>query len=223
MSIMQCAEHLKMPNSDNYDKDDAVDPIETRPLLQPNSPSPPHEAYTDSPTPKLSSENPNDVDAILPISGGNRKLHILLAEHDPVTRLDLKAKLEGLGHSVRAVSNGRDCADLYRSEIFSGDDVGCSDVVFVGTTMALANGHRTAQMIRAIEQEERARDAFFGASVCLRRVPMFVISTPLNGPNRQAYIDSGFDGWIRKPIDHDELKTIIEGVHNKEIQNQLSI
>lgn len=134
MSVLQFPENLKMTKRAGYDECDKTDSTETRPLLKAESLSSPSGsselsmAVRNKLDPKL-----DDVDAILPVAG-EQTLHILVAEHDPVTRAHLKSKLEKLGHDVQIVVNGKDCVSLYRTVLFDGN-LHPFDIVLMGITV----------------------------------------------------------------------------------------
>lgn len=46
----------------------------------------------------------------------------------------------------------------------------------------------------------------------MSRVPIIAVSASLVESKRDFYIDTGFDGWIQKPISFDRLKHIMDGV-----------
>ena len=43
-------------------------------------------------------------------------------------------------------------------------------------------------------------------------IPIFAVSASLMEKDRQTYIDSGFDGWIMKPIDFKRVDHLLGGV-----------
>lgn len=70
--------------------------------------------------------------------------------------------------------------------------------------MPIVDGIGSTKMIREYEQEQSlAKDA------C---TPVFAVSASLVEKDRQTYIDSGFDGWIMKPIDFQRVHTLLGGV-----------
>jgi CheY-like chemotaxis protein len=49
-------------------------------------------------------------------------------------------------------------------------------------------------------------------------VPIFAVSASLLEKDRQTYIDSGFDGWIMKPIDFQRIYELLGGVKSTEMR-----
>lgn len=133
MSALQFPENLKMTKRTGYDESDKTDSTETHPLLKAESPSPPGSSGLSMAVRSNSNPKLNDVDAILPVTG-EPVLHILVAEHDPVTRAHLKSKLEQLGHDVQVVVNGQDCVSLYHTVLFDGN-LPPFDIVLMGITV----------------------------------------------------------------------------------------
>lgn len=133
MSVLQFPENLKMTKRTGYDEDDKTDSTETRPLLKAESPSPSSLSELSMAARTSSDPKLDDVDAILPVAG-EPTLHILVAEHDPVTRAHLKSKLEQLGHDVQVAVNGKDCASLYHTVLFDGN-LHTFDIVLMDITV----------------------------------------------------------------------------------------
>lgn len=53
----------------------------------------------------------------------------------------------------------------------------------------------------------------------LDRVPVFAVSASLMEKDRQTYIESGFDGWIMKPIDFQRANTLLDGTRSDDVRN----
>ena len=47
-------------------------------------------------------------------------------------------------------------------------------------------------------------------------VPIFAVSASLLEKDRQTYVDSGFDGWIMKPIDFRRIDELLMGAKSAE-------
>lgn len=73
--------------------------------------------------------------------------------------------------------------------------------------MPIVDGLSAAKMIREHEVQ-----AYLGHDY----VPIFAVSASLLEKDRQAYIDSGFDGWIMKPIDFQRIHELLGGVKSTE-------
>ncbi|KAJ5173341.1 hypothetical protein N7492_005934 [Penicillium capsulatum] len=128
------------------------------------------------------------------------KLHILVAEDDPVNSTIIQKRLEKSGYTVRLTGNGKECAAVHREEPSS------FDAVLMDLQMPIVDGQSATKMIRAQE----ARDSHH------KRVPVFAVSASLMEKDRQGYIDCGFDGWIMKPIDFRRVHALLRGVRSSE-------
>lgn len=54
---------------------------------------------------------------------GKSKLHVLVAEDDPVNSTILKKRLEKLGYQIRLTGNGKECAAVYSENPSSYDAI----------------------------------------------------------------------------------------------------
>lgn len=52
------------------------------------------------------------------------------------------------------------------------------------------------------------------------RIPIFAVSASLVEQEMPAYIDTGFDGWIMKPIDFKRLSLILSGIQQEDVRNE---
>ena len=77
--------------------------------------------------------------------------------------------------------------------------------------MPIVDGLTSTKMIRSFEKS--FPDEFLSERAALNgRVPIFAVSASLIEKDRQVYIDTGFDGWILKPIDFKRLTVIMSGI-----------
>lgn len=51
-----------------------------------------------------------------------------------------------------------------------------------------------------------------------KRIPIFAISASLVEGKRLEYIETGFDGWIMKPVDFQRLEVLIKGITDIEVR-----
>lgn len=81
--------------------------------------------------------------------------------------------------------------------------------------MPIVDGMGSTKMIR--ECEELAASSTSASATCRpRRIPIFAVSASLVEKDRQTYIDTGFDGWIMKPVDFKRVAQLLDGVHKEE-------
>lgn len=85
--------------------------------------------------------------------------------------------------------------------------------------MPIVDGLGSTKMIRSTEKSYPERELAPRASLN-GRVPIFAVSASLLERDRQTYIDSGFDGWILKPIDFKRLSTLFEGIVDENTRNK---
>ncbi|KAF3389220.1 Signal transduction histidine-protein kinase BarA [Penicillium rolfsii] len=129
------------------------------------------------------------------------KVHILVAEDDPVNSTILKKRLEKFGYQIRLTGNGKECAAVYRENPRS------YDAILMDLQMPIVDGLSATRMIREYEVQ-----AYLGHDY----VPIFAVSASLLERDRQVYMDSGFDGWIMKPIDFQRIHELLGGVYSTE-------
>lgn len=51
-------------------------------------------------------------------------------------------------------------------------------------------------------------------------VPIFAISASLEESKRLDYMETGFDGWLLKPVDFKRLQTLIKGITDLEVREE---
>ena len=52
------------------------------------------------------------------------------------------------------------------------------------------------------------------------RIPIFAVSASLVEKERQKYIDTGFDGWILKPVDFKRVGLLLKGLIDEGARNE---
>ncbi|CAG8971339.1 hypothetical protein HYALB_00005957 [Hymenoscyphus albidus] len=139
-------------------------------------------------------------------------LQVLVAEDDPVNSKIIQKRLEKSGHHVHQTVNGEDCATVYAN------NPSLFDVVLMDMQMPIVDGLSCTKMIRLFEKTHPEKQLAPRASLN-GRVPIFAVSASLLERERKTYINSGFDGWILKPIDFKRLNKLLEGIVDEKIQN----
>lgn len=76
------------------------------------------------------------------------KLHILVAEDDPINSTIVKKRLKKLGHSVRMTSNGKECAFVY------GEDAQSFDAVLMDLQVSFSI-YQTISILRVRDQRHK--------------------------------------------------------------------
>ncbi|KAJ5612772.1 hypothetical protein N7510_005966 [Penicillium lagena] len=185
---------LKLSSSPEQDSPSELNLKETQPPVKEvpagqAKPATSAKTTTDAPKPATSPE-PNTAQC---------KLHVLVAEDDPINSIIVRKRLEKFGHSVRMTGNGKECASVYRESPDS------FDAVLMDLQMPIVDGVGSTRMIRQNEEQMQANTDH-------ARTPVFAVSASLVEKDWQSYVDSGFDGWIMKPIDFQRANVLLGGV-----------
>ncbi|KAK0617072.1 hypothetical protein B0T14DRAFT_568619 [Immersiella caudata] len=140
------------------------------------------------------------------------KLHVLVAEDDPINVKVLRKRLEKAGHKVSHAVNGEDCASVYQ------ESPADFDVVLMDMQMPIVDGLTSTKMIRMHEQTE----SHAGLSLIANshgHIPVIAVSASLIEREKDTYVNAGFDGWILKPIDFKRLETLLQGIVDDGVRN----
>lgn len=79
--------------------------------------------------------------------------------------------------------------------------------------MPIVDGMTATKEIREAESNS-SKSPVTDTSNSHKRIPIFAVSASLVERDEKAYIDTGFDGWVMKPIDFARLNTILAGIHD---------
>ena len=77
--------------------------------------------------------------------------------------------------------------------------------------MPIVDGLNSTKMIRSFEKTH-AGSKLSKRAANLGRTPIFAVSASLLENERGMYMDTGFDGWILKPIDFRRLTLLLSGI-----------
>jgi CheY-like chemotaxis protein len=81
--------------------------------------------------------------------------------------------------------------------------------------MPIVDGMSSTKMIR--EFESSSAESILSTRVkAYGRIPIFAVSASLVEKDLQKYIDTGFDGWIMKPIDFKRVNLILNGLQEEQ-------
>jgi CheY-like chemotaxis protein len=72
--------------------------------------------------------------------------------------------------------------------------------------MPIVDGVSATKMIREYEQE------IANETTPAPRIPIFAVSASLVEKQREMYVETGFDGWVMKPIDFQRVDRLLRGV-----------
>jgi signal transduction histidine kinase/CheY-like chemotaxis protein len=120
-----------------------------------------------------------------------KALHILLAEDNPVNRKLAIRILEKWGHTVVAVTNGREAvAEAGRQRY---------DLILMDISMPEMDGLEATSILRSKYRNDE-------------RIPIIAMTAHALLGDREMCLRAGMDGYISKPIKPDELRSTIHGV-----------
>ncbi|KGO44338.1 CheY-like superfamily [Penicillium expansum] len=132
-------------------------------------------------------------------------LNVLVAEDDPINSKIIQKRLTKLGHTVELTSNGEACTIAFASSTKS------FDVVLMDIQMPILDGMKATRAIREFESKT-PKEALSEKAIHNNRVPIFAVSASLVEKDRDSYVDTGFDGWVMKPINFARLNVLLSGL-----------
>ncbi|KAH8665802.1 hypothetical protein BGZ60DRAFT_56168 [Tricladium varicosporioides] len=148
-------------------------------------------------------------DMITDPSRSQRKLTVLIAEDNPINARLLGKRLLKLGHEIETAYDGQECYDYFCSKPHK------VDVILMDLQMPLVDGEQSAKMIRKFERD------LHDLLVLRPRVPILAVSASLLEENRFEYIQSGFDGWVLKPVDFGRLDFLLRCLQDQQLKNEV--
>ncbi|KAJ5564300.1 hypothetical protein N7513_000542 [Penicillium frequentans] len=140
-------------------------------------------------------------------SSSNMSLNVLVAEDNPVNSKILQKRLSKIGHTVQLTNNGQACVNAF----LSGSEI--PDVILMDIQMPIVDGMTATKEIREAEINS-SKSSVADTSTSPKRIPIFAVSASLVERDENAYIDTGFDGWVMKPIDFARLNVILAGIYD---------
>jgi two-component system sensor histidine kinase/response regulator len=124
------------------------------------------------------------------LAAGRRRLRILLAEDDAVSRKLATRLLENRGHAVLSVDDGRKVLDALASGSF--------DLLLTDVQMAGLGGLELARAIRSAEEETG------------KHLPIVAMTAHAMTGDRDRILSAGIDGYVAKPIRAEKLFDAID-------------
>jgi CheY-like chemotaxis protein len=127
----------------------------------------------------------------VPAGSPRRVGRVLVVEDDPVNRFTAEQFLSKLGYDHACAEDGRQALDVLRREEF--------DLILMDIQMPVMGGLTATRTIRG--------DTAFREKASIPIIAMTAHAMP---GDREAFLDSGLNGYIAKPVDMSELKQVIE-------------
>jgi hypothetical protein len=85
--------------------------------------------------------------------------------------------------------------------------------------MPLLDGASSTRLIRAFEKEKRPEIS--PQALSYGRIPIIAVPASLSESSLDDYLNTGFDGWILKPIDFSRSEAIMTATHDEPIRQSL--
>jgi CheY-like chemotaxis protein len=128
------------------------------------------------------------------IRAARRRVHILVAEDNAINRELVTRLLQKHGHTVIAVTTGREAVDLLDK-----DAANC-DIVLMDVEMPDMDGFQATAIIR---EKEKASG---------KHVPIIALTADAMKGDRERCLEAGMDGYVSKPIRHQDLFETIQAL-----------
>ncbi len=141
-------------------------------------------------------ESPTSAEAPSRAPAAARPLRILVAEDTQVAALVIRQLLTRLGHEVEVVRDGEEAV----AAVTAGRGY---DLVLMDMHMPRLDGPGATRAIRALPGE-------------LGALPIYALSADALKERRAAYLASGLDGYLVKPVELDALARVLERVSARE-------
>jgi signal transduction histidine kinase/ActR/RegA family two-component response regulator len=120
-------------------------------------------------------------------------LDVLLVEDNVVNQKVATKLIETRGHRVTLAAHGREALEALERQ--------CFDVVLMDLQMPEMDGFAATALLRERERETGSP-----------RTPVIALTAHAMDEDRQLCLDSGFDGFLAKPIDVAELASVLRAV-----------
>ena len=117
-------------------------------------------------------------------------LRILVAEDNPINARIAVKMIEGFGHVVKVVSNGRDALEQAQTGSF--------DLLFMDVSMPEMDGFAATAAIRQWEKTSGTH------------LPIIAMTANAMSGDRELCLAAGMDGYLSKPVNRSALARVIE-------------
>ena len=130
------------------------------------------------------------------IAEPTRKLHILIADDNPINQRLARSLLAKQGHSAVAVGSGREALVALQQQDF--------DLVLMDVQMPDMDGFETTKAIRAQER------------ISKKHLPIVAMTAHAMSGDRERCLAAGMDSYVTKPVDATKLFTAIAEAFHKD-------
>jgi signal transduction histidine kinase/CheY-like chemotaxis protein/HPt (histidine-containing phosphotransfer) domain-containing protein len=131
--------------------------------------------------------------SMLPGEPPERRLHVLLAEDNPVNQRLAASLLGRRGHKVTIAANGREAVMAFTGQQF--------DVVLMDVQMPEMGGFEATAAIRALETERQSKP-----------LPIIAMTAHAMKGDRERCLAAGMDEYLTKPLDPRQLCAVVEQI-----------
>ncbi|KIX98344.1 uncharacterized protein Z520_05645 [Fonsecaea multimorphosa CBS 102226] len=138
---------------------------------------------------------------------------VLVAEDDPINSKIMRKRLEKLGHAVHMTVNGEECSSAH------GEQPASFDAILMDLQMPIVDGFGSTKMIRSFEKVH-GKSSLSSRAGRNGRIPIFAVSASLVEREHDKYVQTGFDGWILKPVDFKRVDLLLKGIVDQEARNE---
>jgi len=129
----------------------------------------------------------------------SKRLNVLLAEDDLISRRLIKILITKMGHHVEVVDNGRKAVEKIEKNDF--------DMVLMDVQMPVMDGLEATKIIRGREEKGE-----------MERLPIIAVTAHAMKGDKEKCLQSGMDDYITKPIDEEQLKDKIDYLSKNPVQ-----
>jgi CheY-like chemotaxis protein/HPt (histidine-containing phosphotransfer) domain-containing protein len=126
-----------------------------------------------------------------PREPSTKRLHVLVAEDNPVNQRVIVRLLEKMGHIPIVAYNGQEAVEVYESRPF--------DAVLMDVQMPVMDGLAATKAIRESEARNPGR----------RRLPIMALTAYAMRGDRERCLAAGMDEYLTKPVKPEELSAAL--------------
>jgi PAS domain S-box-containing protein len=150
-----------------------------------------------------SADDAERADIAAPIARATHGLKILVAEDNEINALLAQSLLTRLGHRCAVAATGDAAVTTWSSAQAAGAPF---DLVLMDVHMPGSDGIAATRQLRALEAEQGGR-----------RTPVIALTANALDEDRDACINAGMDGFLTKPLDREQLASVLESAAVKSL------